>query len=80
MIIMYTRKTILQVLCWETVKLAGGDGRERSLAALSEVQGGVRTRTWRGAERLNPLANFEMVLDKANVSVRPWPRISRGNN
>lgn len=75
MIIVYARKTVIRSLCWETVRLAGGDGRECSLAGLSETQSSVRTRTWRGAKILNPLANFEVVLNKANVSVRPWPRI-----
>lgn len=75
MIIVYTRKTVIRSLCWETVRLAGGDERERSLAGLSEAQSSVRTSTWRGAKILNPLANFEVVLNKANVSVRPWPRI-----
>lgn len=36
---------------------------------------GSQRGTWRGAKILDPLANFEVVLNKANVSVRPWPKI-----
>lgn len=58
----------MQALCRDTVRLSGRDGRD-SLPALSEEQSNVRTRTWRGAKTLNPLANFEVLLNKANVSV-----------
>lgn len=57
----------MQALCWDTVSLSGRD----SLPALLEEQTNVRTRTWRGAKTLNPLANFEVLLNKAYVSVRP---------
>jgi len=60
----------MQALCWNTVRLPGRDGRD-SLPAFSEEQSNVRTRAWRSAKKLNPLANFEVLLNKADVSIRP---------
>lgn len=57
----------MQALCWDTVRWSERDGGDNLPLKRAEKCKDI----WRDVKTLNPLADFEVLLNEANVSLRP---------